>query len=202
MPLVGSFDRPSPLRRGSTPGSARASSRHSCPPDSGTANTADAKRVAGDLALTRFLTETLLGDVEHARAVVDELVAGLDAAVVTWSPSLATTSRDELISTLLDCDDALGDIDVRIHGEADNAGVVFTEWTLTGSFQRAGFLDDDVLVEPTNVRVASAGTLVYRFNESRVSRIHCFYDGLALLEALTMPSHQRSTRGQGPAGSD
>jgi hypothetical protein len=137
-----------------------------------------------DIARARFLTHAVLGSADDVATVVAELEAAVDERVVAWSPSLFTSSRTELVAGLLDSDDALADIEVTIVGEAISADKVYIEWRLAGRFTNVGFIDNDVLIEPTHLPVEAAGVLIFTFVRSHVSAIECFYDGLALLEQL------------------
>jgi hypothetical protein len=134
------------------------------------------------MARARFLTHTVLGPASGVAPVVAELEASVDERVVAWSPSMYTTSRTELVVELLDRDDALADIEVTIVGEAATDTKIYVEWRLAGRFDNVGFIDSDVLVEPSHLPIEAAGVLIFSFAGSRVSRIECFYDGFALLE--------------------
>ena len=57
------------------------------------------------------------------------------------------------------------------------------EWRLTGRFTNAGFIEDDLLLEPTGRLVETAGVLVVAFEDDRVVWVHCFYDDLAVARA-------------------
>ncbi len=118
--------------------------------------------------------------IARLEAVVDELV-------VVWSPSLYVRSRGELVTAIFDHDDAITEIGVEIVGEAIGGPMIYIEWQVKGRFVNPGFLDDDLLIEPSHSQIETAGVLVYAFARERVRRIRCFYDGVALLEQV-LPS--------------
>ncbi len=77
---------------------------------------------------------------------------------------------------------------VAIMGECVSGPTSWIEWRAEGTFRNPGFLNDDVLVEPSGVRVRSCGVLVLDFSRERVRGIRCYYDGLALVgQVLTRP---------------
>jgi hypothetical protein len=139
---------------------------------------------AANLEVARFLTTTLLADISIVRDAVADLEASVDERVVVWSPAMYTTSRTALVSGLLEGDDALSDVHVSIDGEGFGGSTTFVLWSLTARFDRAGLLNDDVLIEPSYRSIESAGVLVLSFDGSRAARIDCFYDGVALLEQV------------------
>jgi hypothetical protein len=140
-----------------------------------------------DLDTARFLTRTLLGTASDAAAVVAELEAAVDEHVVTWSPSMYTTSRRELVAELLERDDAVDDIVVSLTKECLTETGAFVMWRVSGRFDRPGFLRDDVLIEPSHRRIESAGVVVLSFAGPRIERIECYYDALTLLEQVLPP---------------
>jgi hypothetical protein len=137
--------------------------------------------------VARFLAHTLLADGRAVRAVVGELEASVDERVVLWSPSLCATSRTELVNALLDSDDAVGDIEVAIVGEAVAGRTAFLEWRVAGRFVNPGVLNDEVVVPPSGAAVGCSGVLVIGFDDRRATRICCFHDGLAVLEQVLGP---------------
>ena len=72
--------------------------------------------------------------------------------------------------------------------EATNIDVadpqVYVEWRLVARFTNPGFVDDNLLIEPTGRLLETAGVLVVTFSGDQVVSAHCYYDDLALLEQL------------------
>ena len=66
---------------------------------------------------------------------------------------------------------------------------VYVEWRLTGRFTNPGFIEDDLLLEPTGRLVETAGVLVVAFEDDRVVWVHCFYDDLARSSSSCRPDH-------------
>lgn len=187
MSILGPFDTPLALE---------VSTRRGRSPDWTIAPPGPPARVhAGDgrpaaqpcLDTVRFLTRTLLGTAGDAASAVVELEAAVDEQVVTWSPSMYTTSREELVAELLERDDAVDDITVSLTSECLTDGGAFVVWRVSGRFDRPGFLRDDVMIEPSHRRIESAGVLVCSFAGTQVDRIECYYDALTLLEQVLPP---------------
>jgi len=184
MSVLGPFDRPLGLTRTAT-GAWHPPRLH--PPTSGTPTRGGAFSGRPDLANAEFLTTSLLGEAADVTDQVADLEAAVDEMVIVWSPSFYTTSRTELISALLECDDALTGIQVDIVGTATGASRAYVEWRASGRFDRAAFLNDDVLVEPSFRTVVAAGVAAFDFVGDHASRIDFYYDGLSLLEQVLPP---------------
>ena len=129
----------------------------------------------------RILRALLVGD--DLTVIGDRLAPDM----VAWSPHLFTMSRDQLLMALHD-DDLGGDTLTEVTVDVTNADAspprVYVEWRLTGRFTNPGFIEDDLLLEPTGRLVETAGVLVVAFEDNRVVWVHCYYDDLALLEQL------------------
>jgi hypothetical protein len=139
------------------------------------------------IEVARFLAHVLLTDVGNMRDVVPELEASVDENVTVWSPCVTTASRTELVAALLESDDAITDVRVSILGTSSVDSTVYVEWHLEGRFNNPGFLNDDVLIEPSGGLVAASGVLVVVFWHDRATHIRCYYDGLDLLEQVVHP---------------
>jgi hypothetical protein len=134
-----------------------------------------------------FLTHALLSDARSVRDSLAELEASVDEEVVVWSPCMSSSSRTDLVAALVDSDDAITDVRVTILGTSTVGSTVYVEWHLEGRFNNAGFINDDVLVEPSGATVEAAGVLVIAFRQTRATHIRCYYDGLSLLEQVVRP---------------
>jgi hypothetical protein len=144
--------------------------------------------VARQRAVAEFLVPTLLADTTTVRSALGNLEACLDEQVVTWSPSMCTTTRTELVSALANGDDAMSDVSVTVVDLVVSGRDVHAEWVMAARFTRAAFLDDDILVEASGRTLQSAGMTVLGFVGPRVGSIRCYYDGLALLEQAMGPA--------------
>jgi hypothetical protein len=130
----------------------------------------------------------LLTDTARMQPVLQELEASVHDDVVVWSPCVSTRSREELVAALLEGDDAITQVAVNILGVSTSDSTVLVEWRLEGRFNNAGFLNDDLLVEPSGGTVEATGVLVVVFEGDRATRIRCYYDSLGLLEQVIRPT--------------
>ena len=73
---------------------------------------------------------------------------------------------------------------MSILGTSSVDSTVYVEWHLEGRFNNPGFLNDDVLIEPSGALVEASGVLVVVFRHNRATHIRCYYDGLGLLEQV------------------
>ena len=163
------------------PPSRRVSRRPYAPPAA--TFTRDRNRVGAPASQVceRILRALLVGD--DLTALEDRLAPDM----VAWSPHLFTMSRDQLLIALHDDElggDTLTEVTVDVTNTDASPPRVYVEWRLTGRFTNPGFIEDDLLLEPTGRLVETAGVLVVAFEDDRVVWVHCYYDDLALLEQL------------------
>ena len=142
---------------------------------------------ASSAEIARFLAYVLLTDTPAVAPVIAELAERVAEDVVVWSPCVSTQSKAELVAALLDGDDALTDVVVSILGTSTSDDTVHLEWRLQGRFNNAGFVNDDLLVEPSGALVDATGALVVEFDGERATHIRCYYDSLGLLEQVIEP---------------
>lgn len=143
----------------------------------------DLRRAKAAERLASTLLATSVDDDDLAR-----LEADVDELVQVWTPSMHLHSRFELMSVLVDVDDAIGEIAVSFTATAVTSSSVLLEWMATGRFNGPLFLVDDELVEPTGAVIRAAGVLSLAFDHGqRATRISCYYDRLALIEQVLHP---------------
>jgi len=188
--LLAPFDQPLALRLRGDLKRARPAPSPPIPPLSGRVHRGtDAPTSRSTLPeVARFLTRVLLTDPPGMAQVIPDLEASVDEDVVVWSPCVSTRSRTELVTALLEGDDSISDVQVSILGTSRSGSTVYVEWGLEGHFDNAGFLNDDMLIEPSGATVEATGVCVIEFRHHRAIRIRCYYDGLSLLEQVVGPT--------------
>jgi ketosteroid isomerase-like protein len=191
LALLAPFDRPLALRLlGEVPRPRCAASPRVPPLGEPTEPTREGPLArSSPTEIARFLAHVLLTDTAAMRGVIAELEASVDENVVVWSPCVSTRSRTELVAALLEGDDAITDVAVSILGTSTSPGsppntTVYVEWRLEGRFNNAGFLNDDLLVEPSGATIEATGVIVTVFRHNRATHIRCYYDGVSLLEQV------------------
>jgi hypothetical protein len=187
--LLAPFNRPLALRlRGGVPRGVAPSPP--IPPLSGrvyrVSDTPTSRSSRPEIA--RFLARVLLTDTPGMAQVIPDLEASVDEDVVVWSPCVSTRSRTELVTALLESDDSISDVRVSILGTSRSGATVYVEWGLEGHFDHAGFLNDDMLIEPSGATIEATGVCVIEFRHHRATAIRCYYDGLGLLEQVVSPT--------------
>ena len=130
------------------------------------------------------LTRALLAD-DHDDSTLARLEAAVDEHVDLWTPALHTTSRFELVSSLMRIDDAITDVAVAFTERIDAESSAVVSWLASGRFSRPAFFDDDRLVEPSGAVIRVAGTTSVSFTpDHRADRIRCYYDRLVIVEQM------------------
>jgi hypothetical protein len=154
------------------------------PPRTGTVGAASIDlRDPGVITLCESLLHSMLVGGRHTIGFEDEMVPD----VVAWSPSTYVSSREATLDVLgrrESFDDPLTEVNVVVNAIDVVPPRVYLEWRLEGRFTNPCFVEDDLLIEPTGQLVETAGVLVVSFADGRVSALHCYYDGLAVLEQL------------------
>lgn len=134
------------------------------------------------------LIRTLLCGIGADETAGAALEAAVDEYVDVWTPALHTVTRFELISVMVDLDDAIGQVAVAFTESAATRSVAMLGWQATARFVRPTFLDDDHLLEPTGAVIRVTGATSVSFTAAgRAERIRCYYDRLALVEQLVSP---------------
>lgn len=134
------------------------------------------------------LIRTLLCGIGADEMAAAALEAAVDEYVDVWTPALHTMTRFELISVMVDLDDAIGQVAVAFTESAATRSVAMLGWQATARFVRPTFLDDDHLLEPTGAVIRLTGATSVSFTSAgRAERIRCYYDRLALVEQMLGP---------------
>lgn len=138
----------------------------------------------------KAISRTLLCGLGADDVAAAELEARVDEYVDVWTPTLHTTARFELISVMVDLDDAIGDVAVTFAEAVASGSVAMLSWQATARFVRPAVLDGDRLLEPTGAVIRVAGATSVSFTGAgRADRVRCFYDRLALVEQI-VPSRE------------
>ncbi|MGA9279394.1 hypothetical protein [Ilumatobacter sp.] len=149
----------------------------------------DVASESGGLLLgAKAISRMLLCGIGADELAAAELEAGVDEYVDVWTPTLHTVARFELISVLVDLDDAIGDVAVAFTEAVATGSVAMLNWQVTARFVRPVFLDSDHLLEPTGAVLHVAGAASVSFTAAgRADRVRCYYDRLALVEQIVSP---------------
>jgi ketosteroid isomerase-like protein len=138
--------------------------------------TSNAERAA---TLVRALEASIVGD----SSVIGELYTD---DVTGWAPALTVSSAAELAVEFEDRDGAFSDIelDVSPFDVADDRACV--EWIVTLTHSGPLELDDDIVIDPTNMRVSLHGITVAEFAGDKISSFRQYWDEMELLEQIEL----------------
>jgi hypothetical protein len=110
--------------------------------------------------------------------------------LITWSPQLFAVSRDQLLMNLNFAElegEMLSEVVLDVTNITAAQPRVFLEWKLAARFTSSGFIDDNLMLEPTGRLLETAGLQVVTFDRDVVVSVHCYYDDFALLEQMITP---------------
>jgi ketosteroid isomerase-like protein len=127
--------------------------------------------------LVRALEASVVGDSTVIAELYTDDVKG-------WAPALSVSSAAELAVEFEDRDGAFSDIelDVSPFDVADDRACV--EWIVSLTHSGPLELDDDIVIDPTGLRVSLHGITVAEFSGDRISSFRQYWDEVELLEQL------------------
>ena len=129
--------------------------------------------------LVRALQAIVHGDRDAVAELYTDDVKG-------WAPALSVSSAAELAVEFEDRDGAFSDIelDVSPFDVADDRACV--EWIVSLTHSGPLELDDDIVIDPTGLRVSLHGITVAQFDGDRISSFRQYWDEVELLEQLAL----------------
>ncbi len=148
--------------------------------------------------LSEVVARSLLSDRSVVMEAIRALKPVLHEDVVTWTPALHTSSRDALFAALLGAEDTLAEVRLTLAESVVEGRTTCVVWQVQARFDQAGFLNDDLLVEPSRGPVQCSGVLLLTFEGDRVALVRCYYDALSLLEQMLpadAPAPERPSTG-------
>ena len=129
--------------------------------------------------LVRALEASIVGDSTLISELYTDDVRG-------WAPALTVSSAAELAVEFEDRDGAFSDIelDVSPFDVADDRACV--EWVVSLTHSGPLELDDDIVIDPTGLRVSLHGVTVAEFDGAKISSFRQYWDEVELLEQLAL----------------
>jgi hypothetical protein len=129
--------------------------------------------------LVRALEASIVGD----SGVIGELYTD---DVKGWAPALTVSSAAELAVEFEDRDGAFSDIELDV-SPFDVAGDrACVEWVVSLTHSGPLELDDDIIIDPTGLRVSLHGVPVAEFDGDKISSFRQYWDEVELLEQLAL----------------
>jgi hypothetical protein len=135
------------------------------------------------LAMTR--QETLVRAIEaFLTGKVSLCERVFTSNVVCMSPTVATSSRDELETWLSSRVDGLANIELVLDHAMDDESCAVAEWRVGADHARPFVVPEDGRLDPHNERMSLRGVSVADFTGNRISAIRHYFDKEALLAQL------------------
>jgi hypothetical protein len=129
--------------------------------------------------LVRALEASIVGD----SSVIGELYTD---DVKGWAPALTVTSAQELAGEFEDRDGAFSDIELDVSPFDVSGDRACVEWIVSLTHSGPLELDDDIVIDPTGLRVSLHGVTVAEFDGDRISSFRQYWDEVELLEQLSL----------------
>jgi len=137
-----------------------------------------ANNVERAATLIRALEASVTGDSSVVKELFTDDVRG-------WAPAMAVSSAAELAVELEDRDDAFSDVELDVSPLDVSGDRAAVEWVVT--LTHSGPLEvDDVVIDPTGVRVRLHGVTVAEFAGDRICSFRQYWDEVELLEQLAL----------------
>ena len=129
--------------------------------------------------LVRALEASIVGDSTVIAELYTDDVRGS-------APALTVSSAAELAVEFEDRDSAFSDIELVVSpfDVADDRACV--EWIVSLTHSGPLELDDDVVIDPTGLRVSLHGITVAEFDGDKISSFRQYWDEVELLEQLAL----------------
>jgi hypothetical protein len=96
------------------------------------------------------------------------------------------TSAQELAGEFEDRDGAFSDIELDVSPFDVSGDRACVEWIVSLTHSGPLELDDDIVIDPTGLRVSLHGVTVAEFDGDRISSFRQYWDEVELLEQLSL----------------
>jgi hypothetical protein len=118
----------------------------------------------------------------------DALRAALTDDVRIWTPTLSTSSLDELLDELEDRDEAFTDLDVTIVPLDVGGDHACVEWTVEMTHAGPFPAPDGTSLVPAGTRIAVHGATVAEFVGDRICALRQYWDEMTVVDQLVLES--------------
>jgi ketosteroid isomerase-like protein len=129
--------------------------------------------------LVRALEASVTGDSTVVADLYTDDVRG-------WAPAMSVSSAAALAVELEDRDEAFSDIELEVSPLDVSGARACVEWILTLRHSGPLELDDEIVVEPTGIRVTLHGTTIAEFEGEKIRSFRQYWDEAELFEQLAL----------------
>jgi ketosteroid isomerase-like protein len=137
--------------------------------------------MTSNAARAATLVRALRASIEGNRSAIAELYTD---DVKAWTPALSAASATELAAEFERRDDAFSGIELDVSPLDVGGDYACAEWSVSMTHSGKLALANDVVIEPTGVRVTLNGATVAEFRGSRICALRQYWDEFSVLEQL------------------
>ena len=135
-----------------------------------------------------LLVRALRAGVERDAVVIEDLCT---EDVRAWTPTLATTSRAELLAELAGRDDTFSDLALEVAPLDVGGDVAGVEWSLAMTHTGPLQVGTEETIAATGVRVTVNGVTIAEFRDDRICALRQYWNEFAVLEQIGVSTGHR-----------
>lgn len=129
--------------------------------------------------LVRGLEASISGDSTVVAELYTDDVKG-------WAPALSVSSAAELAVEFEDRDGVFSDIDLAVSPLDVGGDRAAVEWIVTFTHSGPLEVDDDLVIDPTGLRLTLHGVTIAEFDGDKIRSFRQYWDEVELLEQLAL----------------
>jgi hypothetical protein len=129
--------------------------------------------------LVRALEASVTGDSMLVAELFTDDVRG-------WAPAMSVSSAAELAVELEDREEAFSDIELDVAPLDVSGNRACVEWIVPLTHSGPLELDDEIVMEPTGIRVTVHGTTIAEFDGEKIRSFRQYWDEAELFEQLAL----------------
>jgi ketosteroid isomerase-like protein len=129
--------------------------------------------------LVRGLEASITGDSTVVAELYTDDVKG-------WAPAMVVSSAAELAVEFEDRDGAFSDVELDVSPLDVSGERAAVEWIVTATHSGPLEIDDDVVIDPTGLRLTLHGVTVAEFEGDKIRSFRQYWDEVEILEQLAL----------------
>jgi ketosteroid isomerase-like protein len=129
--------------------------------------------------LVRGLEASILGDSTVVADLYTDDVKG-------WAPAMSVSSAAELAVEFEDRDGAFSDIELDVSPLDVSGDRAAVEWIVQVTHSGPLEIDDDLVIDPTGLRLTLHGVTVAEFEGNKIRSFRQYWDEVEILEQLAL----------------
>ncbi len=137
--------------------------------------------MTSNAARAAILVRALHAGVEGDRRAISDVYTD---DVRAWTPASSTATLSELMADFDRRDDAFSDIELEVAPLDVGGEFACVEWSVTMTHTGQLAVGEEMIVEPTGVRVTLNGVTVAEFRGERICSLRQYWDEFAVFDQL------------------